>query len=108
MHIIIAGSGHVGRALAGGWRKIGHDITFAAREAGGPKAAELKKEGFGVVPLSGAARAADVIVLAVPWSAVETTIKALGPLTGKVLIDATDPLKSARDLALGLDDSGGE
>jgi predicted dinucleotide-binding enzyme len=108
MHIIIAGSGHVGRALAGGWRKIGHDITFAARESGGPKAAELKKEGFDVVPLSGAARAADVIVLAVPWSAVETTIKALGPLAGKVLIDATDPLKSTRDLALGFSDSGGE
>jgi predicted dinucleotide-binding enzyme len=60
------------------------------------------------VPLNGAATTADVIVLAVPWSAVQTTIEALGSLTGKVLIDTTDPIRSTRELALGFDDSGGE
>jgi 8-hydroxy-5-deazaflavin:NADPH oxidoreductase len=61
-----------------------------------------------VVPLNGAATTADVIVLAVPWSAVEITIRALGSLAGKVLIDTTDPLRSTRELALGFRDSGGE
>ena len=108
MNIVIAGSGNVGRALADGWRKAGHGVTFAMREPDGPKAAELKQKGFGVVPLNGAATTADVIVLAVPWSAVETTIEALGSLAGKILIDTTDPIKSKRELALGFGDSGGE
>jgi predicted dinucleotide-binding enzyme len=108
MNIVIAGSGKVGRALADGWRQAGHGVTFAMREPGGSKAAELKQKGFGVVPLNGAATSADVIVLAVPWSAVETTITALGALAGKVLIDTTDPLKSMTELALGFSDSGGE
>jgi predicted dinucleotide-binding enzyme len=105
---VIAGSGKVGRALAEGWRKAGHGVTFAARDPGGSKAEELKQKGFGVVPLTGAATSADVIVLAVPWSAVETTIEALGSLVGKILIDTTDPIKSKRELALGFGDSGGE
>jgi predicted dinucleotide-binding enzyme len=108
MNITIAGSGNVGRALGGGWRKAGHAITFAAREPDGAKAAELKREGFGVVPLDDAAGTASVIVLAVPWNAVATTLAALGPLAGKVLIDTTDPLKFTRQLAVGFTDSGGE
>jgi predicted dinucleotide-binding enzyme len=31
MNITIVGSGNVGRALAGGWKKAGHSVTFAAR-----------------------------------------------------------------------------
>jgi 8-hydroxy-5-deazaflavin:NADPH oxidoreductase len=108
MNIVIAGSGNVGSALADGWRKAGHGVTFATREPDGSKAMDLKGKGFGVVPLNGAATTADVIVLAVPWSAVETTIGALGSLAGKTLIDTTDPLKSTRELALGFGDSGGE
>jgi len=108
MHITIAGSGNVGRALAGGWLKTGHRVTFATRDATGEKAAELRAQGFGVVPLKDAATDADVIVLTVPWAAVEATIRSLGDIAGKVLIDTTDPLTSGRELAIGFGDSGGE
>jgi 8-hydroxy-5-deazaflavin:NADPH oxidoreductase len=108
MNITIVGSGNVGRALALGWRRAGHDITFATREPDGAKGVQLKQDGFGVMPLNGAAIAADAIVLAVPWTAVGTTIAALGSLAGKLLIDTTDPLKSQRELAVGFSDSGGE
>lgn len=108
MNITIVGSGNVGRALGLGWRRAGHDVTFATREPDGAKGVQLKQDGFGVMPLNGAAIVADAIVLAVPWAAVGTTIKALGSLAGKVLIDTTDPLKSPRELAVGFNDSGGE
>ena len=107
MNITIVGSGSVGRALGGGWRKAGHSVTYAARDPAGAKAAELTREGFGVVPQAGA-RKADVIVLAVPWSGIEATMKALGDLSGKIVIDCTDPLNATRELALGFNDSGGE
>src|SRR4051794_78060 len=108
MNITIVGSGKVGRALGDGWRKAGHSVTFATRDPA--KAAALQQAGFGAVPLAAYADVAtdDVIVLAVPWSAVETSIEALSPLAGKVLIDTTDPHTATGQLALGFTDSGAE
>ena len=108
MNITIIGSGNVGRALGEGWRKTGHSVTYAAREPTGDKAAELKKAGFTVLPTAEAAKAAEAIVLATPWDAVPATIKALGPLAGKIVVDATNPLTKSLDLALGFTDSAGE
>lgn len=108
MNITIIGSGNVGRALGEGWRKAGHSVTFAAREPSGAKAAELKKAGFTVVATADAATGADVIVLATPWDAVPASIKALGALAGKIVVDATNPLTAKLELALGFSDSAGE
>src|SRR3954454_6080394 len=107
MIITIVGSGNVGRALGEAWKKAGHRIDFAARDPASAKAAELKAQGFAVVALN-AARNADVIVLAIPWSGIEATLAALGPLPGKVLVDATNPLTANLELALGFSDSAGE
>src|SRR5256885_15772418 len=100
MNVTIVGSGNVGRALGNGWKKAGHSVTFAARDPAGTKTAELKRDGFAVAPQADAGKA-DVIVLAVPWSGIEATVRALGPPAGKVLIDATNPLTAALELALG-------
>jgi predicted dinucleotide-binding enzyme len=108
MNITICGSGNVGRALAGGWKQAGHSVTFAARDASGAKTAELKKDGYTVAPQAEAAKSADVIVLATPWDATAATIKALGSLAGKILVDATNPLTAKLELALGFSDSAGE
>ena len=50
MHITIAGSGNVGRALAGGWLKAGHRVTFATRDVADDKTGE---EAFGYSDHSG-------------------------------------------------------
>jgi len=107
MNITLVGSGNVGRALGEAWKKSGHRITFAARDPASDKATELKAAGFDVVALN-AARNADVVVLAIPWSGVATTVPALGPLAGKVLVDAINPLTPSLELALGYSDSAGE
>ena len=107
MNITIVGSGNVGRALAGGWKQAGHSVTFAARDPSGAKAAELKKNGYAVVPQAEAGKA-DMIVLAVPWTGIDQTVKALGSLAGKIVIDAINPLTANLELALGFSDSAGE
>jgi NADPH-dependent F420 reductase len=43
-----------------------------------------------------AASFADVIVLAIPWLAVEETIKSAGDLSKKILIDPTNPINADR------------
>jgi hypothetical protein len=108
MNITICGSGNVGRALAGGWKKAGHRVIFAARDPKGAKAAELTKDGYAVAAQADAAKSADVIVLATPWDATAGVIKALGSLAGKVVVDATNPLTAKLELALGFNDSAGE
>jgi predicted dinucleotide-binding enzyme len=108
MNITICGSGNVGGALAGGWKKAGHRVTFAARDPSGAKAAELKKDGYAVAPQADAAKSTDVIVLATPWDATAATVKALGNLAGKIVVDATNPLTAKLELALGFSDSAGE
>ena len=96
MNIVIVGAGNVGRALATGWTKAGHKITLVVRDPASSKAGELKQQGFSVVAANeAAATAAEVIVLAVPWSALATVVKGLGSLAGKVVIDVTNPIADA-------------
>jgi 8-hydroxy-5-deazaflavin:NADPH oxidoreductase len=108
MNIVIVGAGNVGRALAGGWRKTGHQVTFAVRDPGKAGLAELKTQGFGIVRVEAGSAAADVIVLAVPWQAVPATLTALGDPAGKIVIDATNPVAPGLTLAFGHSDSAGE
>lgn len=108
MDIVIVGSGNVGRALATGWRKAGHQVTLAVRNPAEAKAGDLKAQGFTVAAAAGAGRLGEVVVLAVPWNAVRPTIEALGPVEQRVIIDATNPLTANFELAIGHTDSAGE
>jgi predicted dinucleotide-binding enzyme len=74
---------------------------MAASEAGGAP----------VLSVNAAARLGEAIVLAVPWPAVPAAIEACGDLAGRVLIDATNPLRfidGVMELAVGFDTSAGE
>ncbi|MDQ4420362.1 NADPH-dependent F420 reductase [Sphingobium sp. DEHP117] len=91
---VIGGTGNLGAALARRWAKSGLTVILGSRSAAGAqeKAAEL---GFG---LSGAANAdaaaqADIIVVTVPWSAQEATLREIAPhVAGKLVVDTTVPL----------------
>lgn len=96
MDIAIIGAGNVGAALAKGWAKKEHQILMGVRNPGDSKYQALKSQlGAGVkfVSPTEAARTAGVIVLATPWAQTEQIVKTLGALSGKIIIDATNPLK---------------
>ena len=107
MKIAIVGAGNVGKALGGAWKAATHDVTYALRE-GSDKAKQLSKDGFAIAGMADAAKAADVIVLAVPFTEIAPVIEALGPLKGKIVIDATNPVSPELEIELGFDDSAGE
>jgi predicted dinucleotide-binding enzyme len=73
VRIGVIGGGRVGGALAATWREQGHDVTVSTRETVAPTAA-----------------AAEVVVLALPGSAIEDALATAGPLDGKVVLDATN------------------
>lgn len=87
MKIAIIGAGNVGRALGGAWQE-GHDITYGVRSPDDAKYADLGA----VATNEGAVAASDVVVLCTPWQGTEQAVRSCGDLTGKVLIDSTNPL----------------
>ena len=96
MRIGILGTGGVGGVLGIKWAQAGHQVFFGSRTPLSEKSEALQlKSGPNakVATLAGAAEASDVLVIAVPWSAVEETLALAGPLTGKVVIDCVNPLK---------------
>jgi 8-hydroxy-5-deazaflavin:NADPH oxidoreductase len=75
MKIVTVGRGNVGGGLAALWRKPGHDVT------------ELGRDG-------GDASGADVVVVAVPGSAISDAPGKVTGLAGKIAIDATNAFPS--------------
>ncbi len=115
MKLAIIGAGSVGGTLGSAWaRKAGHDILFAVRNPAAEKTQALVR-GLGGRARAGtpaeAAAFADVIVLATPWNAAEAAIRSMGNLSGKIILDATNPLAMGPEglsLAVGHTTSGGE
>jgi hypothetical protein len=112
MNIGIIGSGNVGGTLGTRWAQIGHNVVFGSRN---PGAGDLKqvvtKAGTTAraATLQEAATSSEVLLLATPWPATQQVVESLGDLTGKIMIDATNPLfPNLQGLEQGTTTSGGE
>ena len=115
MKVAILGTGSVGQALARGFVALGHDTAFGSREPNGATAqkAIAAAPGTRAALFANAAKDAELVVLATPWSGTQNAIALAGAanLAGKVVIDVTNPLDFAGGkprLALGFDTSAGE
>ena len=111
--IAIVGAGNVGASLGKGWARAGHDILFGVTNPADPKhgAAAAAAGNAVVARVAEIVALADVVVLAVPWEAVPEALSACGDLSGRLVIDATNPLKfgpNGLELAIGFSTSGGE
>jgi len=92
----IIGAGNVGGTLGRAWAAKGHAVVFGARDPRGPKVQELVKATAGTARAATPAEAAahgEVVLLATPWAAAQAALRGAGDLTGKILIDATNPLR---------------
>ncbi len=111
MRIAIIGAGNVGGALGKRWAEIGHEVVFGARDPASDKVrAAVAAAGAGAraAGVREAAAAGEVVVLATPWDATRSAIEAAGDLTGKIVVDCTNPLAGLEGLAIGHTASAGE
>lgn len=93
LRVGILGAGNVGGTLGRLWSAKGHDVAFGKRGASNAEAASV----------------AQVVVLTVPWPAVQEAIRDCGDLAGKILVDCTNPLApDLKGLTVGLTTSAGE
>ncbi len=94
--IAVIGTGDVGGALGTAFAKQGHTIVYGSRDPERGKVRNLvEATGTGTTattPAEAAAKA-DIIVLAVPGLLVEEITLGLGDLSGKIIIDPSNPLK---------------
>ena len=112
MQIGIIGAGSVGGTLGAAWARHGHKIRFGVRRPDSQEVTDvLKRIGPAAAagPVAEAAAFGEAVVLATPWPATQDALRAAGDLTGKLLLDCTNPLKSdLSGLDVGGDTSGGE
>jgi 8-hydroxy-5-deazaflavin:NADPH oxidoreductase len=95
MDIAVIGTGNVGKALGSSLAQAGHRVTFAARDAGKTKQVADEVGASAATTPAEAARGADAIVLAVPYGELEATAAEVRDASaGKVIVDATNPLKA--------------
>jgi 8-hydroxy-5-deazaflavin:NADPH oxidoreductase len=96
MQVAIIGSGNVGKALAGSLVRAGHRVTLSASNPEHAWDAATQTGGQAADSNQAAIASAEVVVLAVPYPAVDAVLADAGDaLAGKVLIDATNRVDPA-------------
>jgi hypothetical protein len=90
MNVTLIGSGNMGSALATQISKAGHTLVITGRDAA--KARALA-QAVGATPQDGAAtNGADIVIVATGYADAVAALRAAGDLTGKVIVDITNPL----------------
>ena len=94
--VAIIGTGDVAGALGPEFAAQGHTIIYGSRNPDREEVQALaNKTGHGasVTTQGAAAKGADIVVLAVPGILVGDITKGLGDLSGKIIVDPTNPLQ---------------
>jgi predicted dinucleotide-binding enzyme len=98
--VAIIGTGDMGDSLGPRLAGLGYTVVYGSRDPEAGRIAELvAKTGDGAsaaLPADATAKA-DIIVLAVPWPAMEQVAQSLGDLDGKILIDISMPFTQGED-----------
>jgi len=94
MNITIIGTGNMGKAFAKRMLAAGHAVSIVARNQ--DKAASLTTlmPGLKAVSQAQAAVGADALIVATAYADAVPALKALGELSGKVIVDISNPLSA--------------
>lgn len=98
--VAIIGTGSMASAMGPNVARAGYPVVYGSRDPSRPEARALvERTGFGsrVLDQEAAAQQGEIIVLAVPWEAMEEVIESLGDVGGKVLLDFSGADRPAED-----------
>ena len=94
MKIAIIGAGNVGKALTSSAIRAGHNVTISSASGDSARAAAAELGATAAASDREAVEGAEMVILAVPYTAMDDVLTETGPaLNGKILVDATNPLK---------------
>jgi predicted dinucleotide-binding enzyme len=92
MKILVIGAGNMGSGFVKQFTRSGHQVSVTARDAAKASALAAAHPGASAVAAAGAARDADVVVLATGYGDAVEALRSVGDLKGKVVVDITNPL----------------
>ena len=98
--IAIIGTGDMGDSLGPRFAELGYKVVYGSRDPDGDKAQGVLAATGGdssVTTQRDAAQAGDIVILAVPWPAMEDVAQNLGSLDGKIVIDISFPHEQGED-----------
>jgi len=108
--IAVIGTGRMGGAFGKLFSGAGYKVIYGSRNPADEKVLSLVKGTPNGAAMSAkdAAAKAGIVVLATPWNATEATIKGMGDLTGKLILDPTNAISFGKDGGMAVETSGGE
>lgn len=96
----IIGTGDMGDSLGPRFAELGYTVVYGSRTPDSEEKQNLAKQtghNARVTSQKEAAQAGDIVVLVVPWPAMETVAQNLGSLDGKIIIDPSMPSDAGED-----------
>jgi predicted dinucleotide-binding enzyme len=112
--VAVIGTGNVGMAIGTEFAGLGHTVIYGSRSPSSLRTMDLVTrtgDNASAALPNAAAATADVVVLAVPGMVTGDVASGLGDLGGKIIIDATNPLKREGEVlqfTYGVDTSNGQ
>ena len=105
---VLGGTGDLGSAIARRLAKAGRKVIIGSRKAeNAAEAAERLGVGLTGTDLESAAKAADIVIVTVPFAAQEMTLTQIAPhVAGKIVVDTTVPLVPPRVMRVQLPAEG--
>ncbi|MCM2339723.1 NAD(P)-binding domain-containing protein [Rhodoferax sp.] len=92
MKVLVIGAGNMGSAFVKQLSAAGHQVSVTARDLAKAQAVAAAHTGAVAVAASNAGAGADVVVLATGYADAVNALSSVGDLSGKVVIDITNPL----------------
>jgi predicted dinucleotide-binding enzyme len=92
MRIAVFGTGSAGRTLAAGFAGVGHEVVLGTRDPEATRGREGWSSDQPLEAYADAAAGAEVVVVAVNGAGALDALAAAGDLTGKVILDVSNPL----------------
>ena len=109
MNITVIGAGNMGSAFVKQLTRAGHKVVVTARSLDKAQAVAAANPGASAVASGNAAAQAEVVVLATGFGDAVSALRSVGDLSGKVIIDITNPLTADyMGLTIGHSTSAGE
>jgi predicted dinucleotide-binding enzyme len=98
--VAVIGTGDMGDSLGSRFAELGYRVVYGSRTPEADNVRALVEEtgpNASATTPAAAARQGDIVVLAVPWPAMETAARSLGDLDGKIVIDVSMPFAQGSD-----------
>jgi len=98
--VAVIGTGDMGDSLGPRFAELGYRVVYGSRKPESDKVKALVERtgnNASAATQQEAAQQADIILMAVPWPAMETVAQNLGDLDGKIIIDVSMPFEQGAD-----------